>query len=87
MNKKLLLVLAVLTFSSLACNLSFNVPTIKTGPEKTEKIKESLPDNKDEIQVDLSIGAAELKCHRRRSRPGKWNGQIQCAFLEAICLF
>jgi hypothetical protein len=60
MNKKLLLVLAVLTFSSLACNLSFNVPTIKTGPEKTEKIKESLPDNKDEIQVDLSIGAAEL---------------------------
>ena len=60
MNKKLLLVLAVLTFSSLACNLSFNIPTIKTGPEKTEKIKESLPDNQDEIQVEITIGAAEL---------------------------
>ncbi len=61
MNKKLIIVMIALAASSLACSFSFNVPKMKTGPEKTEEIKVALPDNTDEIQVDISVGAAELK--------------------------
>lgn len=62
--KKLLIFIAVIAVSTMACGLTFNIPVttdIKTGPTVTEEI--FVPDpgtDVDPVMVSISFGAGEL---------------------------
>jgi hypothetical protein len=64
-TKKLLLVIAVLACTTLACGFTVNVPIttdIKTGPTVTEEILVTDPDpDADRMDVSIAFGAGELK--------------------------
>ena len=64
-TKKLLIVIAVLACTTLACGFTVNVPIttdIKTGPTVTEEILVADPDpDADSMDVSIAFGAGELK--------------------------
>lgn len=62
-SKSILLVIAVLVLTTLACGVTFNLPVtdIKTGPTQTEEILIPLPDNTDDVSnISMNFGAGEL---------------------------
>lgn len=62
MNKILLiLIVAVLTLSTLACSFTVNVPTIETGPDQTYTIQEPDPEDKEPVDLSLQVGAANIE--------------------------
>jgi len=65
LTKKLILLIAVLACTTLACGFTVNIPItteIKTGPTVTEDILVTDPDpDADTLDVSIAFGAGELK--------------------------
>lgn len=61
--RKLVLILLVLGLATLACGPNFNldVPRLKTGPTETITIDEPNPDSDQAIEVELDLGAGNLR--------------------------
>ena len=61
--KGMILVLATLVITSLACGISINLPTerINTGPVQTEEINILVPDTSEPVNLSIGFGAGELE--------------------------
>jgi hypothetical protein len=60
MKKGIVIILIVMMLSTMACSFTINLPTLNTGPVKTVEVKEALPTDNNEMQVELNVGAAKL---------------------------
>jgi hypothetical protein len=60
MKKGIVIILIVMMLSTMACSFTVNLPTLNTGPVKTVEVKEALPADNNEMQVELNVGAAKL---------------------------
>jgi hypothetical protein len=60
MKKGIVIILIGMMLSTMACSFTINLPTLNTGPVKTVEVKEALPTDNNEMQVELNVGAATL---------------------------
>lgn len=60
MKKGIIFIIVAMMLSTMACSFTVNIPSIKTGPEKTVEINEPLPSSDNPIEVELNVGAAKL---------------------------
>jgi hypothetical protein len=60
MKASYLLIILVLLASTLACGLSVNVPTVKTGTTQTLELNETLPSGSDVAKLTVEMAAGNL---------------------------
>jgi hypothetical protein len=60
MDKKIILILIVILMTSLACSVNVDLPKIDTQDEETFEINVSIPTDRDESEVEISMGAGTL---------------------------
>jgi hypothetical protein len=60
MNKKILFLLIIILITSLACSFNVNLPKIATQNKQTFDIKLPIPNDRDESELEISMGAGEL---------------------------
>lgn len=61
MKAKILIPITILAIVSMACSISFNVPRSPKGETETFSIKETLPADKQNLGVEIHVGAADLE--------------------------
>ena len=73
-TKPLILLVAILALSSLACGVSFNLPLtdVKTGPTQTDEINVPLSGSSLPTDLTIAFGAGELHI-----RPGAANSVVE----------
>ena len=60
MDKKIILILIVILMTSLAYSVNVDLPKIDTQDEETFEINVSIPTDRDESEVEISMGAGTL---------------------------
>jgi hypothetical protein len=58
--KKLIILLSVLAITSMACSFTVNLPSVETTETKSFMIDEKAPKSGEVMDVDLTLGAAEV---------------------------
>jgi hypothetical protein len=61
MKTKILIPITILAIVSMACSVSFNLPRAPKGETVTFPVKETLPTDRQNLSVELQVGAAELQ--------------------------
>jgi hypothetical protein len=60
MKTKILMVIFILLFTSLACSFNVNIPTVTTTAETVYKINEAVPQNQESSELEIGMGAGKL---------------------------
>ncbi len=60
MKVKIIIIIFVLLFTTLACSFNIEIPKVKTVDELTFTIDESIPTNRDSSDLEIGMGAGRL---------------------------
>ncbi len=60
MNKKIIFLLVVILMTSLACSVNVDLPKITTQDQQTFVIDVPIPDDRDDSELEISMGAGTL---------------------------
>ena len=60
MKFKIIIVIFLIVFTSLACSFNIDLPRVTTNEETSFEINESAPDGQDSSSLTISMGAGKL---------------------------
>lgn len=60
MKYKILMVIFILLFTTLACSFNVNIPTVTTSAETIYTIKETVPQDQESSELEIGMGAGQL---------------------------
>jgi len=64
MKFKIMMVIFILLFTSLACSFNVNLPNVATSDETIYKINEAIPQDQESSELEIGMGAGRLNITR-----------------------